>query len=163
MCSTLRAQRADEARTVSVRFEGMRASHVADVAAMERRNYDFPWSAGIFRDCLRTGYHCRLMRQGRHLIGYGILQISTDEAHILNLCIDAPWQRLGHARRLLDHLIGLCTRSRATTVFLEVRPSNPRAIALYSRAGFHEIGTRRDYYDAAHGREDALVMARSIL
>jgi ribosomal-protein-alanine N-acetyltransferase len=52
---------------------------------------------------------------------------------------------------------------RAERVFLEVRPSNPRAIALYHDLGFNEIGRRPGYYPAANGREDALVMAIELL
>lgn len=143
-------------------FMQMRARDVPLVSEMEQRNYEFPWSTGIFRDCIKAGYDCQLMYLGDQLIGYGVLQTSADEAHILNLCIDKSCQRQGHARHLLDHLLKLAQQATADIVFLEVRPSNPRAIALYEQNGFNEIGLRRDYYDSANGREDALVMARTL-
>ena len=143
-------------------FVQMREREVPLVSEMELRNYEFPWSIGIFRDCIKAGYDCQLMYLGDQLVGYGVLQIGADEAHILNLCIDKSRQRQGHARYLLDHLLTLARQARADIVFLEVRPSNPRAISLYEQNGFNEIGLRRDYYDSAKGREDALVMARSL-
>jgi len=144
------------------RYVSMRSNDVAQVSEMERRNYDFPWSTGIFKDCIKAGYDCQLMLLDEELIGYGVLQSAAGEAHILNLCIDARWQRQGHARHLLGHLVQLSLNALADIVFLEVRPSNPRAISLYEQNGFNEIGLRRDYYDSATGREDAVVMARSL-
>ncbi len=147
---------------LTLRFEPMTKRDVALVGAMERRNYEFPWSDGIFRDCLRAGYTCDLVRSGDDVIGYGILQVAAGEAHVLNLCVDASAQGRGVARLLLEHLLETSVRMGADTVFLEVRPSNPRAQALYASAGFNEVGRRKDYYDARGGREDAIVMARSL-
>lgn len=149
--------------TADLRFAPMYLRHVALVGTMERRNYDFSWSDGIFRDCLKAGYICQRVLLDDDLIGYGIMQVASDEAHILNLCIDKPFQRQGFAHLLLDHLLELAASRRARIVFLEVRPSNPRAIELYQQSGFNEIGLRKNYYDSADGREDALVMARNLI
>ena len=157
------ARRETGGDVVRLAFEPMRPGDVALVGTMERRNYPFPWSDGIFRDCLRAGYTCELVRLDGELIGYGILQSGAEEGHILNLCIDEAFQRRGFARLLLEHLVARAGEGGARVVFLEVRPSNPRAMVLYQRAGFNEIGLRKAYYEAAGGREDALVMARSLL
>lgn len=146
-----------------VSFAPMYAKHVSLIGVMERRNYDFPWSDGIFRDCVKSGYICRLVMLEDTVIGYGVMQIGADEAHILNLCIDQPSQGQGFARVLLEHLIREAERRRANIVFLEVRPSNPRAVNLYELNGFNEIGLRKGYYDSKSGREDALVMARNLV
>lgn len=145
-----------------LKFSAMQPADVPVVAQMEQRNYEFPWSEKIFSDCVVSGYQCVLLLEGTSVIGYGILQVGAGEAHILNLCIDAPYQRQGYARRLLDNLTDIARGKNAQMLFLEVRPSNPRAVELYSLSGFNEIGTRRGYYDAKGGREDALVMARSL-
>ena len=141
----------------------MRQADIEAVAAMERRAYPFPWSAGIFRDCLRAGHHCWVLEAGATLIGYGVLSTGAGEAHILNVCVDPAMQGQGHGRRLLRRLVDLARWHHAEQVFLEVRPSNPRAIALYRDEGFNEIGTRPNYYPAAKGREDAIVMAMALL
>lgn len=149
--------------TATVSFAPMYLRHVALIGTMERRNYEFPWTDGIFRDCLKAGYICQQVLLDSELIGYGIMQVAADEAHILNLCIDEPFQKQGFARVLLEHLVLLAGQHRAGTVFLEVRPSNPRAVDLYERSGFNEVGLRKAYYDSANGREDAIVMARSLV
>lgn len=143
-------------------FEPMRVEEVPLIGVVERRNYDFPWSDGIFRDCIKAKYICQVVRLEGDIIGYGIMQIGANEAHILNLCIDKPWQQKGFARELLEHLVQQAIARRAQMMFLEVRPSNPRAVQLYEQSGFNEIGLRKAYYDSHKGREDALVMARSL-
>ena len=152
-----------ELLTGRVTFAPMYIKHVNLIGTMERRNYEFPWSDAIFRDCVKSGYVCRLVMLEDTVIGYGVLQIGADEGHILNLCIDEPSQGQGFARVLLEHLIGEAQGRRANIVFLEVRPSNPRAINLYQMNGFNEIGLRKGYYDSATGREDAVVMARNLV
>ncbi|MFK7861097.1 MAG: ribosomal protein S18-alanine N-acetyltransferase [Granulosicoccus sp.] len=149
--------------TADISFEPVYLRNVALVGTMERRNYEFPWTDGIFRDCLKAGYTCQMVMLENDMIGYGIMQIAADEAHILNLCIDGPYQRQGFARLLLEHLVQQAEQRRANIVFLEVRPSNPRAVDLYERSGFNEIGVRKGYYDSAKGREDAIVMARNLV
>ncbi len=141
----------------------MQLENIRQIGIMDRRNYEYAWTDGIFRDCVKAGYLCPLLMLSDDIIGYGVLQIGADEAHVLNLCIDEPWQRKGYAHVLLEHLVSEAVRRRAHVMFLEVRPSNKRAVELYQRSGFNEIGLRKDYYDAHDGREDALVMARNLL
>jgi ribosomal-protein-alanine N-acetyltransferase len=145
------------------RLRAMRDSDLETVLAIETRAYAFPWTLGIFRDCLNAGYPAWLLVQDEVVIGYGIVSIAAGEAHILNICIDPAVQGRGHGRRLLRSLIRISRHHRAERIFLEVRPSNPRAIALYFEEGFNEIGRRPRYYPAHLGREDAIVMAMELL
>ena len=140
----------------------MRVTDLQDVMHIENRNYDFPWSEGVFRDCIRVGYTAQVLRLDLVLVGYGVMQIAADEAHILNLCIDKDYNHRGYARLLLERLLSIAERAGAQMAFLEARPSNPRAIALYANAGFNEVGLRRNYYDSKSGREDAIVMAKTL-
>lgn len=140
----------------------MRTPDLRDVMVLENRNYAYPWTEGIFRDCIKAGYTMQVLRLDLKLVGYGVMQIAADEAHILNLCIDQAYNRRGYARQLLEKLLDMAERAGAQMAFLEARPSVPRAIQLYERAGFNEVGLRRDYYESAQGREDAIVMAKSI-
>jgi ribosomal-protein-alanine N-acetyltransferase len=141
----------------------MKQADVEAVSAIEKRAYPFPWSPGIFRDCLRAGHHCWLLESPQVLLGYGVLSAAAGEAHLLNLCIAPEHQGHGHGRRLLARMIDLARWNRAAQVFLEVRPSNPRAIALYREYGFNEIGLRPNYYPSSKGREDAIVMAMELV
>lgn len=141
-----------------MRIRRMTTSDLPRVAAIEKKGYQFSWSEDIFRDCLKARYDCWVCEEQDKVLGYCIVSIAVGEAHVLNLCVDPAEQGQGIGRRLLENLIE-SARGRAETVFLEVRPSNAVAIALYERLGFNEIGIRKGYYPAENGREDALMMA----
>jgi [ribosomal protein S18]-alanine N-acetyltransferase len=132
------------------------------VMACERAAYDLPWTEEAVRECLRVGYNCWVADLGGEIAAHAIMSVGFDECHVLNLCVHTDWQRLGLGRRLLRRLLALAADKGADTAFLEVRASNDRARALYAAEGFCEIGTRRGYYPARNGREDAVVLARSL-
>ncbi len=140
----------------------MTAGDLASVLAIERRSYAYPWSEGIFRDCLRHGYGCFLFDDGGP-VGYVVVSCAAQEAHILNLCVDPKARGRGVADHLLRVALERAEVMDAETVFLEVRPSNAAARRLYDRFGFHEIGRRPGYYPAANGREDALILGLPVL
>jgi ribosomal-protein-alanine N-acetyltransferase len=129
------------------------------VARVEHAAYEYPWSHGIFRDCLLAGYHSVVLEIGGSVTGYGIMSIAAAEAHILNICVHPSAQRLGYGRRLLTALLAKAGESEASQVFLEVRPSNAAALNLYRSVGFEQIGVRPAYYQAHRGREDAVVLS----
>lgn len=133
------------------------------IMAIELRAYPYPWTVGIFRDCIRAGHHCWVLDREGSLCGYGVLSIAACEAHLLNVCVAPEFQGRGLGRRLLARMVDLARWHRAQRVFLEVRPSNAAAMSLYESVGFNEIGRRPGYYPASNGREDALVMAMELL
>ncbi|MDQ1120282.1 MULTISPECIES: ribosomal protein S18-alanine N-acetyltransferase [Pseudoxanthomonas] len=141
----------------------MREADLDAVMAIEQRAYPFPWTRGIFRDCLLAGYPAWLLVEHGLTIGYGVISLAADEAHILNVCVAPERQGRGLGRQLLRALVQGARERRAERVFLEVRPSNPHAIALYHSEGFNEIGRRPRYYPARDGREDAIVMAIELI
>lgn len=139
----------------------IRAMYQADVAAVtviERETYEYPWTAGIFRDCLLAGYTCVVLDQDGAVAGYGILSVAAGEAHLLNICVARPLRRRGVGRRLLEYLLSHARTAGAERVFLEVRPSNRAALSLYRQTGFHIVGVRKGYYKATAGSEDAVVL-----
>jgi ribosomal-protein-alanine N-acetyltransferase len=133
---------------------------VASVAQLERRSYAFPWSDAIFRDCLRAGYYCCVAQLDHIVMGYAIMSSGAGEAHVLNLCVAQEYRCRGIGTQLLGHLMEFSRGLGVSDVFLEVRPSNTTAIRLYQSLGFSQIGVRRGYYQAADGREDAVVLRR---
>jgi ribosomal-protein-alanine N-acetyltransferase len=137
----------------------MEPSDLKAVAAVERAAYDYPWSLGIFRDCLLAGYHSVVLDVAGSVTGYGIMSIAAAEAHLLNLCVHPSSQRLGYGRRLLNCVLAKAHDAGVDKIFLEVRPSNQRALQLYYSVGFQHIGIRPAYYQAEHGREDAVILA----
>ncbi len=141
----------------------MRGEDLPAVHALETASYEFPWTAGIFADCLRAGHPCWVLCVDGAVAGYGVLSIGAGEAHLLNLCIGPDWRGRGLGRHLLRRLLDIARWNGAQQVFLEVRPSNPVAHDLYVSAGFHEIGRRPRYYPAKDGREDAIVMTLELV
>ncbi len=146
---------------VSVR--PMLESDVPSIIEIERDSYPFPWSEGIFRDCIRVGYTCRVLDLEGQVIGYGVMSIGAGEAHILNLCVRPEFRSIGFGRKLLDYLLDRGAAAGMSYAFLEVRPTNLSAIRLYQSLGFEQVGVRRGYYQSVGGREDAAVLRRSIL
>lgn len=140
------------------RLTPMRVADLDEVLAIESAIYSHPWTRGNFVDSIDAGYVCRCLRLGTELLGYFVLTAAAQEAHLLNLSIAARHQRRGHGSALLRQAVDLARGLGARSVFLEVRPSNSAAQAMYTRFGFSRIGTRRGYYPALSGREDAIVL-----
>jgi ribosomal-protein-alanine N-acetyltransferase len=145
----------------------LRPLAVSDLEAVmdiELRAYTFPWTEGIFRDCIRVGYCCWCYEVNGVIHGYGVMSVAAGESHILNLSVNPDYQRQGIGTKLLKHFLQLACRHNADTIMLEVRPSNMAALKLYQKLGFNEIGVRRNYYPAEGGqREDALLLALSLV
>ena len=141
-----------------VKFRAMTPMDVPAVGAVERASYPFPWSEGIFRDCLRVGYLCRVAEVEGTVVAYGVVAMGAGEAHILNLCVSDELRGRGIGRQMLMLLLERARQAGMTETFLEVRPSNLLAIALYQSVGFIQVGLRKAYYQAEGGREDALVL-----
>ena len=144
----------------AVAIRPMNELDVPLVGAIERAGYQFPWSDGIFRDCLRVGYVCRVVEMDGEMAGYGIMSVGAGEAHVLNVCILEEYRCRGLARKMLLYLLDRARIAGMYEAFLEVRPSNTIASRLYRSLGFEQVGIRRGYYQAAVGREDAQVLRR---
>lgn len=143
----------------------MQETDVDAVWAIETSVAAFPWSRGNFADCLKAGYSGWVLRRDPpdgEVIGFAVLMMAVDEGHLLNLGVALDFQRQGFGRRLLDQVLARTQASGGERLMLEVRPSNDKALALYRRYGFSEIGRRKGYYPAAVGREDALVLRRAV-
>ena len=149
-----------EVEFAAVEIRPMHELDVPVIVAIERVAYQFPWSEGIFRDCLRVGYVCRVVDIGGDMAGYGIMSVGAGEAHILNVCIAAEYRGRGLARKVLQYLLDRARAAGMYEAFLEVRPSNITAAHLYQSMGFEQVGIRRGYYQATVGREDAAVLRR---
>jgi len=116
----------------------MRQADVGAVAELEQYTYEFPWSEGIFRDCLLAGYLNVVLDRGGEVVGYGIMSVAAREAHLLNICVVESLRRQGIGQNLLQYL----------------------SIAMYRAFGFEVLGVREHYYKAHGGSEDAVVLVR---
>jgi ribosomal-protein-alanine N-acetyltransferase len=144
-------------REVPVLLRAMAHDDITHVSDIERSSYEFPWSHGVFRDCLLAGYSCSVLERAEHIVGYAILSVAAGEAHILNLCVDSNYRRHGYGEQLLDEIISRAQSAEVREIFLEVRPSNQGAVALYAKRQFRQFTSRPAYYQAQDGREDAAV------
>jgi ribosomal-protein-alanine N-acetyltransferase len=141
-------------------FRPMTFMDLDRVLANETRSYVYPWTLGVFEDCLRAAYECWVLANAADdLLGHGVLSLGPREAHLLNVCIRRDRQGEGHGRQLVLHMLQRAAVRGADMVYLEVRPSNRVALLLYASLGFKEIGRRPGYYPSDHGHEDARVLA----
>ena len=138
----------------------MTSADVDEVCALENSVFPHPWSRANFVDSLASGYDCWIVRDPvGELAGYFLLMYALDEAHLLDVAVAASRQGEGLGRWLLDRASKRASQHGTQSILLEVRPTNQRALEVYSRYGFVEIGRRKAYYPAHEGqREDAIVM-----
>ena len=122
------------------------------------------WSEDNYRSSMRAGYWVRVRcdAQTGQVVAVCVAMDGVEEMHLLNIAVDRSLHGSGVAQDLMKVLYGLCVQRGALTLWLEVRPSNARAKALYERQGFEQVGVRKHYYPAEDGREDAIVMRRHI-
>jgi ribosomal-protein-alanine N-acetyltransferase len=142
----------------AIELRPMTGADLPAVMAIETAIYAFPWTQGNFRDSLAAGYSCWIYARNGEVIGYAVVMLASDEAHLLNLSIATACQRQGYGSLLLRRLCEVARGRGARLILLEVRPSNVAGLQLYARHGFQRVGLRREYYPAQAGREDALVL-----
>lgn len=148
--------------SLSAEFFPMNTSDLDAVAALEASLQVFPWSRGNFADSIEAGYSVWVLRQGGELIGFSVVMSVLDEAHLLNIGVAKVFHGQGYGARLLRQAMESARLGGASKLFLEVRPSNQQAVALYRHFGFRQIGTRKGYYPAENGREDALIFDKEL-
>lgn len=140
-----------------MQFQLMSEALLPAVMDIEERAYPWPWTLGMFRDSLNSGYLCHVLADAGQLLGYTVIYVAVGECHILNICVEPEKHGKGLGRMLLRHALECAIDHGAEQAFLEVRPSNTAAIRLYESMGFVQVGLRKDYYPAGDLREDALV------
>jgi ribosomal-protein-alanine N-acetyltransferase len=145
-----------------LQYRRMRLADLPAVAGLEKSLYAFPWSLGNFRDSVTAGYDCWTVTHGEAVIGYAVLMVALEEAHLLNFAVASEWQNQGIGRAFLRHMVEVARLAGCQIIYLEVRPSNLPARHLYRTVGFQQIAIRPEYYPAHSGREDALFLGLSL-
>jgi ribosomal-protein-alanine N-acetyltransferase len=146
----------------NVSLRPMQMDDLDAIMQIEPTIYSHPWTRGNFSDSLNSGYSAWVLESEGKIIGYALMMMVMDEVHLLNLSVAKPQQKQGLGRYLLMHMLQIAKNHKAANMFLEVRPSNISAIALYEKLGFCEMATRRGYYPAKQGREDAILMGLAL-
>jgi ribosomal-protein-alanine N-acetyltransferase len=143
-------------------FRPMQLDDLDAIMVIEPQIYPYPWTIGNFNDSLNSGYSAWILMHNEDIIGYSLMMMVLDEAHLLNLSIAKTYQKQGLGRTLLEHMVDIAKNNQMANMFLEVRQSNISAIALYENVGFNEMAIRRNYYPATNGREDAILMGLAL-
>ena len=143
-----------------VSLQAMQADDLPAVLEIENAVYPHPWSRANFLDSLYAGHEAWVLRDDKGvLLGYFLIMLIVDEAHLLNISVRGDLHGRGIGRLLLNKVACIAREKGMSSILLEVRPSNTRAIKLYEHFGFVQIGRRKAYYPAAdNAREDAVVM-----
>ena len=160
------AAQPDSLKALRASLDNIREMTINDlgkVIDVEVAAYEHPWTLGIMRDCIRVGYSCWVYEDNDSIVGHGIIMLGGSESHVLNICVHPDYQRRGIGRIMLEHLTQVARDSGADTMLLEVRASNIIAMQLYLSADFHELGMRANYYPDHDGREDAVILAKSLI
>ncbi|MBS1131538.1 MAG: ribosomal protein [Proteobacteria bacterium] len=147
---------------IAAEFFPMNERDLDAVAALEASLQIFPWSRGNFEDSLNAGHSVWVLRLGGDLVGFSVVMSVIDEAHLLNIGVCKRYQGQGYGARMLRHAMECARLGGAAKLFLEVRPTNERAVELYRHFGFRQIGTRKGYYPAVLGREDGLIFDKEL-
>ena len=146
---------------LSLDYRLLEKSDIPQIMMLERSAHSHPWRQSSFEDCLKGRQKCWLAECKGSLVGYVVVTHGGGDAELLNISVSPDYQRKGIGRCLLKHAVR-CVKDKADMLFLEVRVSNQKAIALYQKEDFFEVGQRRNYYPTVNGHEDALLMARQL-
>lgn len=137
-------------------------SDLPQLLAIENAVHVAPWAEETFAICFK--HHCKgwVIELDKHVVGFILISFSTEECHLLNVCVAHAQQHKGYGRKLLEQALAYAREEGIGMMYLEVRESNSRAIALYEKSGFQVVGKRKDYYPTVSGREDALILAKIV-
>ena len=148
-----------EGLSSNAQFRLMIEDDLDNIIAIEESVYPFPWTRGIFHDCLNVGYLCWLLEVDEKIVAYAVMSFAVGEAHLLTIVVAKDEQGKGYGKKMLNEMIQRASYDNGKTMYLEVRTSNKTAIQLYHQRGFNELGIRKNYYPSNNGREDALIFA----
>lgn len=139
-------------------------SDFEQIFEIEQMAHEVPWSIGTLKNNQGERYHNLKIVVNKQIVGFAICQVVLDEATLFNIAIDPKYQGQKLGLTLLMTLIEQLKQRGITTLWLEVRESNHKAIALYERCLFNQVDIRKNYYPTKDGkRENAIVMAAYLL
>lgn len=142
-----------------IRMEEMTASHVAQVAALEKICFQDPWSERSIASELENKLAFWLVAlEGDRVAGYVGSQTVLGETDMMNVAVHPDFRRQGIAQMLCNELVEALKKRESHCLTLEVRASNEPAKALYEKLGFFQVGLRKNYY--RNPREDALILRK---
>ncbi len=141
----------------------MEPEDVETVLGIESRVFTTPWQADTFLSLIgRPSSELWVMEHPvAGILAYAVLWCVLHQAELANIAVRSEYRGQGYASRLLERVLQIARDREVETIYLEVRASNTRALELYERFGFSQVGVRKNYYDKP--KEDALVMRLVVL
>lgn len=136
------------------------SKHIDGIFELEKACFSLPWTRENLIAYLPDDMHtmlCAVDDAGK-VVGYIGLMYVLDEGYIANVAVSQDYRRQGIGSKLLTALVDEAKRKDLSFLTLEVRESNENAIALYKKAGFSEVGLRKNYYDKP--TENAILMTK---
>lgn len=132
------------------------------VAALEREVFTTPWEADTFRSMLERsdGELFVVDDPEAGVVGYAVLWCVLEQGELANIAVTPEHRGRGLGSELMDRVLERARERGVTYLFLEVRESNERAVRMYARRDFMEMGRRPDYY--RRPKEDALVLMKTL-
>lgn len=148
---------------MNLRFCQATPDDIDEIARLDSRAFEFPWTQEDFLGSLKFGHSFLLLKDGQTLLGVAVYMQIFEQSELLTIAVDPKHQGKGYGKLLLNEVIARLAANRAEILFLEVRVSNLRALSLYKGLGFKEISRRKGYYPSLDGREDAIVMQKDLV
>ena len=91
-------------------------------------------------------------KQNNEIVGFIGTRTILNELEIMNIVTREDKQNKGIASNLLSYVI---RKNIVNKINLEVNEHNIKAIKLYRKFGFQDVGIRKKYYN---GKDDAIMM-----
>lgn len=145
-----------------INFRAVDANDIAQLMVIENACHSHPWTEKTMLSCLAGRYFNLAAFQGDDMLGFYIGEKAGPDYTLMDICVAPKYQGQGIAMQLLAAFIEYGEQHEAENLFLEVRESNNRAIALYERAGFSHMSVRKNYYPTATGNENAILMGLTL-
>jgi ribosomal-protein-alanine N-acetyltransferase len=137
----------------------MTEADLDQVMELERAIFPSPWRRSFFLSDINRPQGLSIVTEDEGVIlGYAVAW-GTEETHLANLAVTEHERSKGIGGRLLDEVIAFARRSKANSLYLEVRVSNTIARKFYSERGFVPTYMRKGYYENG---EDAVIMERDV-
>jgi ribosomal-protein-alanine N-acetyltransferase len=145
---------------VYYKLTGLSVADAATVSEIEQQCHEFPMSQKMLETCFGRFYHVVGVELDDELKGFAIMHMLFEDATLMDICVLPQYQGKGFGKFLLGAIIEIAVQGGAERVMLEVRASSDAVIAFYKATGFEQTGTRPNYYQHKHGKEDAILMER---
>ncbi|CAM4313012.1 ribosomal protein S18-alanine N-acetyltransferase [Pseudoalteromonas ostreae] len=150
-----------------ITFESVTELSIDALMRVENACHTHPWTVNTMQSCLAGRYFNLAAFSEQQIIGFYIGEKAGPDFTLMDICVAPDFQGRGIAKKLLAAFIEYGEKHHAENLFLEVRETNTRAIALYERAGFSEMSVRKNYYPSddpsKNGHEDAILMGMTLL